>query len=164
MPKIDSDLGGDISEMLLGESNELSSMATDDDNDDGDDDDTVIADLSSLDRSSDSLNNYIHPFSSKFFLTTAKHLQDAKNKQEEKKRSIPPVGPFNLKSTLPTDPLNSNSMSNINRLSESTRLSPSLQNLVETNPFARAWLAMLLQKVMEEQPVPYIFKYGRRRK
>ncbi|CAF1323735.1 unnamed protein product [Adineta ricciae] len=47
---------------------------------------------------------------------------------------------------------------------EPIRLSSSLRKLVETNPLARAWLTMLLQKLMQEQPVPYIFKYGRRRK
>jgi hypothetical protein len=36
--------------------------------------------------------------------------------------------------------------------------------LVETNPFARIWLTMLLEKLMKEKPAPYIFKYGRRRK
>lgn len=47
---------------------------------------------------------------------------------------------------------------------EPIRLSASLKKLVETNPIARAWLTLLLQKLMQEQPVPYIFKYGRRRK
>ena len=56
------------------------------------------------------------------------------------------------------------STSNFNQIDEPIRLSPSLKTLIETNPFARAWLTMLLQKLMQEQHVPYIFKYGRRRK
>ena len=75
---------------------------------------------------------------------------------------------FNFNSPMATaalvDPSQTNSVVNFSQLSEAGRLSPSLKVLVETNPFARAWLTMLLQKVMEEQPVPYIFKYGRRRK
>lgn len=172
LPHFEYDLGGDIAEMLVGDSNEYSSLPTDDD----DDDDTALPNISSF----ESLNSYVHPLSRKLFVQTAKHLQDEDdNKQaeeeeeedekEQRKRSNPPIfnapaSQFNVKSAFPTDPLNSNSIVNLNRLSESTRLSPSLQALVETNPFARAWLTMLLQKVMEEQPVPYIFKYGRRRK
>ena len=53
---------------------------------------------------------------------------------------------------------------NGNQLGESPRLSASLRNLVESNPIARAWLKLLLEKLMQEQPAPYIFKYGRRRK
>lgn len=60
--------------------------------------------------------------------------------------------------------LKADSTSNFNQIDEPIRLSPSLKTLVETNPFARAWLTMLLQKLMQEQHVPYIFKYGRRRK
>ena len=47
-------------------------------------------------------------------------------------------------------------------------ISPSLQQSVESNPLMRAWLVILLQKLMEEPPKPephsYVFKYGRRRK
>lgn len=171
VPRFEYDLGGDITEMLVGESNEYSSMPTDDD----DDDDASLPNISSF----ESLNSYVHPLSRKLFVQTAKHLQgeddnnqaedEEEEAEEKRKRSNPPMfnvpaSQFNIKSAFPTDPLNSNSIVNLNRLSESTRLSPSLQTLVETNPFARAWLTMLLQKVMEEQPVPYIFKYGRRRK
>ena len=166
VPSVDYDLGGDIAEMLIGESNEYNAMPDDDDDDD--DDDTAIPPyLSTLDQSNTDL---IHSLSRKLFLSTAKHRsnQNHNDKQEHKRLSpstlSTPPGQFNLKSAFPTDQLNSNNIVNLSRLSESTRLSPSLQILVETNPFARAWLTMLLQKVMEEQPVPYIFKYGRRRK
>lgn len=47
---------------------------------------------------------------------------------------------------------------------DSVRLSPSLKQLVETNPIARIWLTMLLNKVLKDESTPYIFKYGRRRK
>ena len=63
-----------------------------------------------------------------------------------------------------TDAFKGDSTSNFNQIDEPIRLSPSLKTLIETNPFARAWLTMLLQKLMQEQHVPYIFKYGRRRK
>ncbi|CAF1108918.1 unnamed protein product [Didymodactylos carnosus] len=42
------------------------------------------------------------------------------------------------------------------------RLSPSLKQMIDTNPFARAWLGLLLKKIVQEQPVPYIFKYGKK--
>lgn len=170
MPRVEYDLGGDIAKMLIGESNEFSSMPIDDD----DENDTALPTISSFDHSIESFNNYVHPLTRKLFVTTAKHLQDEDDnnkaeKAEQTKRSNSPMfnspaSQFNVKSAFPIDPLNSNSIANFNSLSESTRLSPSLQKLVETNPFARAWLSILLQKVMEEQPVPYIFKYGRRRK
>jgi hypothetical protein len=104
-----------------------------------------------------------------------KHQQKKEEEQQQKRSTSPSISPshslptqFNLNSasvaTAFTDPSHANSVVKFSQLSESTRLSPSLKILVETNPFARAWLTMLLQKVMEEQPVPYIFKYGRRRK
>jgi hypothetical protein len=73
---------------------------------------------------------------------------------------------FNINSAVAAlaDSSNADSVVNLNQLKEPIRLSPSLKTLVETNPFARAWLTMLLQKLMQEQPTPYIFKYGRRRK
>lgn len=144
IPSVDYDLGGDLSEMLIGESNEFSPI----------DDDTSSL-TSSLDVSNEPWKISPHRLSRKFLLT----LQ----KQEQQKRSSPLPAQFNIHSTF-TDPSQSNNVVNLNQLSEAGRLSPSLKTLVETNPFARAWLTMLLQKVMEEQPVPYIFKYGRRRK
>ena len=104
-----------------------------------------------------------------------KEDQQQQHQQQQKRATPPSSGPssslpsqFNLHSAAVAaafaDPSHANNVVNLSRLSESTRLSPSLQALVETNPFARAWLTLLLQKVMEEQPVPYIFKYGRRRK
>lgn len=148
IPSVDYDLGGDLSEMLIGESNELSTT-----------DDDTSSHTSSLDVSNEPLKIFRPSSSRKFSL----------EERQERKRFTPAASssslsaPFNLHSTF-TDPSHSNNIVNLNQLSEAGRLSPSLKILVETNPFARAWLTMLLQKVMEEQPVPYIFKYGRRRK
>jgi len=174
VPSVDYDLGGDISEMLISESNELLT------NDDHDDDSLSSAFTSSLDAPNEPLNFYFHPVSSdsltrKLLLSSQKQNQKEaeevqQQQQQQKKRSTQtsPSLPtqFNLNSAAAAfaDPSQANSVVNFSQLSESTRLSPSLKALVETNPFARAWLTMLLQKVMEEQPVPYIFKYGRRRK
>jgi len=183
VPSVDYDLGGDISEMLIGESNELSTT------DDHDDDSSSLSSsfASSLDASNEPFHFYLHPspselFSRKLLLSLEKQHQQKEEEEEEEeqqrqqKRSTPPsisASPslptqFNLNSAVASaafaDPSHTNSVVNFSQLSESTRLSPSLKVLVETNPFARAWLTMLLQKVMEEQPVPYIFKYGRRRK
>jgi hypothetical protein len=172
---VDHDLGGDISEMLIGENNELPTA------DDHDDDLSSLSSTfaSSLDASNEPFNFYLHPspsksFSRKLLLSLQKQhhqKEEEEQQQRQQKRSTPPsisASPslptqFNLKSVF-VDPSHANSVVNFSQLSESTRLSPSLKTLVETNPFARAWLTMLLQKVMEEQPVPYIFKYGRRRK
>ena len=178
VPSVDYDLGGDISEMLIGESNEL--LKT------NDHDDQSSPIVSSLDESSEPFDIYLHRPPSKsssrklLFSLQKQHQQKEEEEEEEErqgqKRSMSPS--ISASSSLPTqfnlnsavaaaafsDPSNANSVVNFSQLSESTRLSPSLKVLVETNPFARAWLTMLLQKVMEEQPVPYIFKYGRRRK
>lgn len=185
---VDYDLGGDISKMSIGENNEYSTIENHDDDDDiGDvnDDDTLSSPsssffASSLDIPNESLNSYVHALSSKPLLRKLLlSLQQSKYNKQEKRSdsalisassssssSIP--AQFNFNPTIAAaafaDPSNADSVVNLSNLSESTRLSPSLKALVETNPFARAWLTMLLQKVMEEQPVPYIFKYGRRRK
>jgi hypothetical protein len=172
VPSVDYDLGGDISEMLIGESNELSTI-------DNHDHDLSSSFASSLDASNQPFHFYLHPipselFSRKLLLSLQKqHQEEEEQKQQQRqlKRSTPPSNialpslptQFNINSAF-ADPSHANSVVNLSQLSESTRLSPSLKILVETNPFARAWLTMLLQKVMEEQPVPYIFKYGRRRK
>ncbi|CAF0941614.1 unnamed protein product [Didymodactylos carnosus] len=66
----------------------------------------------------------------------------------------------NISNNLSQNPfasLTSNSNPNMGH-----RLSPSLKQMIETNPFARAWLALLLRKIVQEQPVPYIFKYGKK--
>jgi hypothetical protein len=178
VPSVDYDLGGDISEMLIGESNEFSTA------DDLEDDSSLSSSsfASSLDASNEPFDFYLHPspsesLSRKLLLSLQKQNQKKEEEQQQQqKRSNPssisasPSLPtqFNLNSAAAAaafgDPSHANSVVKFSQLSESTRLSPSLKTLVETNPFARAWLTMLLQKVMEEQPVPYIFKYGRRRK
>jgi hypothetical protein len=137
VPSVDNDSGGDISEMLIGESNE--------------DDDSA---LSSIDVSNEPSKYYTEPSSKLLF----------RKLLNQHKRSSTPE--FNLNSAVATfaDSSNANSVVNLKQLKEPIRLSPSLKTLVETNPFARAWLSMLLQKLMQEQHVPYIFKYGRRRK
>ncbi|CAF0788080.1 unnamed protein product [Adineta ricciae] len=175
IPHVDYDLGGDTSEMLSGESNEYSRMKN------------LNDDLSSSSSLSSSIHASDVPFdfylqqlpsklsSRKFFSSLQKHQQHQEEKQQKRASSpsisAPPSLPidFNLDPAAVAaaafaDPSDPSSVVNLSRLSESTRLSPSLKVLVETNPIARAWLTMLLQKVMEEQPTPYIFKYGRRRK
>jgi len=177
VPSVDYDLGGDISEMLMGESSELSKV-----DDDHDDDFSSSSFASSLDAPNEPYDFYLHSspsesLSRKLLLSLKKKYQQKEHEDEEQqKRSTPssinasPSLPtqFNLNSAVAAaafaDPSQADDVVNLSQLSESTRLSPSLKILVETNPFARAWLTVLLQKVMEEQPVPYIFKYGRRRK
>jgi hypothetical protein len=175
VPSVDYDLGGDISEMLIGENNELSTT--------NDHDDESSSFASSLDAFNEPFNFYLHPspsksLSSKLLLISLQnqHQPTEEQQQQQYRRSNLPSNSastslptqFNLNSAVAaaafTDPSNANSVVNFSQLNDATRLSPSLKTLVETNPFARAWLTMLLQKVMEEQPVPYIFKYGRRRK
>jgi len=175
VPSVDHDLGGDISEMLIGDSNELSTT-----NDHDDDSSLSSSFASSLDASNVPFDFYFHPspsksLSRKLLLLQKQHQEEDEQQQQRKRSTSPSISAsaslptqFNLNSAVAaaafSDPSNANNVVNFSQLSESTRLSPSLKNLVETNPFARAWLTMLLQKVMEEQPVPYIFKYGRRRK
>jgi hypothetical protein len=180
VPSVDYDLGGDISEMLTGENNELSTA------DDHDNDLSSSFASPSRDALNQPLDFYLHSspselLSRKLLLSLKEQHQHKKEEEEQqpqqqqKRSNSPSISPshslptqFNLNSasaaTAFTDPSHANSVAKFSQLSESTRLSPSLKILVETNPFARAWLTMLLQKVMEEQPVPYIFKYGRRRK
>jgi hypothetical protein len=168
VPSVDYDLGGDISEMLIDESNELLTTTTDDDT-------STFA--SSLDASNEPFKFYLQPSSSKslsrklLLSSLEKEEEEEEQQKQQQKRSTqsPSLSTqFNLKSavagTALADTPHANNVVNFSQLSEAGRLSPSLKILVETNPFARAWLTMLLQKVMEEQPVPYIFKYGRRRK
>jgi hypothetical protein len=85
--------------------------------------------------------------------------------QHQQKRSSP-TARFHLNPAVVAlaESTNQGQAGNYEQLEEPIRLSPSLKKLVETNPIARAWLTLLLQKLMQEQPVPYIFKYGRRRK
>jgi len=171
VPSVDYDLGGDISEMLIGENNELPTT----------DDDSSSSFTSSLDTPNESFNFYLHSspsesLSRKLSLKKQHRKKELEEQQRQQKRSTPPsisASPslptqFNPKSASASagfaDQSHANSVVNLNHLSESTRLSPSLKILVDTNPLARTWLTILLQKVMEEQPVPYIFKYGRRRK
>jgi len=174
VPSIDYDLGGDTSEMLSGESIELSTTR----HHDGDLSTPSYA--SSIDASNVPFDFYRHPMPSK--LLTSKLLSSLldkhhqQKKEEQQKRSSSPLNSaspslpaeFNFNSAVAAatfaDPSDPNNVINFGQSSDSARLSPSLTVLVETNPFARAWLSLLLQKVMEEQPVPYIFKYGRRRK
>jgi hypothetical protein len=166
VPSIDYDLGGDTSEMLSGESIELSTPSY----------------TSSIDASNVPFDFYRHPMPSKLltskFLSSLleKHHQQKDEEQQQQKRSTSPLNnaspslpaEFNFNSAVAAatfgDPSDPNSVINFGQSSDSARLSPSLTALVESNPVARVWLGLLLKKVMEEQPVPYIFKYGRRRK
>ena len=77
------------------------------------------------------------------------------------KRSLSTAtNPFPLISAM-ADPEQQKSLQ---ELVDSPPISQSLKESVEGNPLMRVWLGLLLQKLMEEQPQPYIFKYGRRRK
>ncbi len=144
---VDNDSGGDISEMLFGENNEEDNSL-----------------LSPTDLSNDPFEYYLQPSSSKFLSRNLLLLP----KQHQQKRSS--LSSFktqfnsNLPVLAPADSFAGNKVIDSNQLKEPIRLSPSLTSLVETNPFARIWLTMLLEKLMKEKPAPYIFKYGRRRK
>jgi len=165
LPSVDDDVGGDDSEMLIGESNESSAN--------GDDDDDSSS-SSSADAANEPYDLYFHTSSkslSRKLLSPQHHHQfDQRKRSSSPSVLTPSLSPTNFKynSAVATaalaDESKTNNAVNLSQLSESTRLSPSLKIMVETNPFARAWLALLLQKMMQEQPVPYIFKYGRRRK
>ncbi|CAF4238568.1 unnamed protein product [Rotaria socialis] len=167
--------------MLIGESNELSSTIND--HDDGS---SFLA--SSLDAIHEPSDFYRQPSSSKSSLSRKLLLllnQQHQQKQEEEdededakqnKRSSTSsnntssslLAQFNLNSALATgghvDPLHTNNDPNHSQSNDATRLSPGLKLLIEKNPLARIWISLLIQKLLEEQPVPYIFKYGRRRK
>jgi len=138
---VDHDSGGEISEMSTGQT-------TDDDDDDD------LSPFSSLDLSNERSEYYLQP-SSKLLFRKLLHQQ---------KRASTPKFNFHSAVAVLADSSKADSATNFNQLEEPIRLSPSLKTLIETNPFARAWLTMLLQKLMQEQHVPYIFKYGRRRK
>lgn len=180
IPSIAYDLGGDISQMLIDDSNELSTINEHDD-------DQPSSKTTSLHLSNEPFDFYFHyspseSSSRELLLENKNHdseeqkQQHEQQQQQQEKRSSSSLSnasallptPFNINSAMGmeayVDPSHADSVVNVSNLSESTRLAPSLVKLVQTNPFARAWLTLLLQKVMEEQSVPYIFKYGRRRK
>jgi len=141
---VDNDSGGDISEMLFGESNEEDHSL-----------------LSPTDLSNDPFEYYLQPSSSKFLSRNLLLLPT----QHQQKRSSLSSFKTQFNSNAPVlasaDSFNGNKVIDSN---EPIRLSPSLTALVEKNPLARIWLTMLLDKLMKEKPAPYIFKYGRRRK
>jgi hypothetical protein len=173
MPSVESDLDGDISEMLIGESNELSPTNNHDES-------SSSLLTSFLDESNEPFNDYLHPLPSqtlsrKLLLLSKQRRDDVEEQHQRKQFNGPSISAssslpaeFNINAAIAesgfADPSQSHKIDSLSRLSESTRLSPSLQALVEKNSFARTWLATLLQNMMQEQPVPYIFKYGRRRK
>jgi hypothetical protein len=191
LSSVDDDVGGDDSEMLIGESNESSLPRLSTTSDDDDDDDSSsssspsFSSSSSTDTSNEPFDFYLHLLPTKSLSREVlsprnRHHHHQQQQSDQRKRSSsssaiassPSAPNFNFNSAVAAaalaDASQTNSVVNLSQLSESTRLSPSLKILVETNPFARAWLTVLLQKVMQEQPVPYnvpyIFKYGRRRK
>jgi hypothetical protein len=135
---VDHDSGGDLSEMFI------------------EDDDSS---LSSLDISNEPSVYDIQPSSS-----SSSKLLFRKLLKQRKRSSTPQFNLHSAVAALADSSSKADNLADINQLEEPIRLSPSLKTLVETNPFARAWLTMLLQKLMQEQHVPYIFKYGRRRK
>jgi len=144
---VDNDSGGDISEMLFGESNEEDHSL-----------------LSPTDLSNDPFEYYLQPSSSKFL---SRNLLLLPTQHQQKRSSLSSLKTqFNSNSPVlvPADSFNENKVIDSNQLKEQIRLSPSLTDLVEKNPLARIWLTMLLEKLMKEKPAPYIFKYGRRRK
>jgi hypothetical protein len=142
---VDNDLGGDISSMLFGESNEEDHSF-----------------LSPTDLSNDPFEYYLQP--SKFL---SRNLLLLPTQHQQKRSSLSSFKTqFNSNSPVlaSADSFNGNKVIDANQLNEPIRLSPSLTALVEKNPLARMWLTMLLEKLMKEKPAPYIFKYGRRRK
>ena len=185
VPNTEYDLSGDISEMLTGESNELTTT--------NDHDADSLSYVSSVDASNQILDFYLDPSPSQplsrelSLLLLRKQngqkeeteLQQQQQRQEQEiqeKRS--PSSIISTSTSLPTqfdlhsavaagtyaDRSDANNVTSLSQLSESIRLSPSLKILVERHPLMRTWLLILLQKVMEERPPPSIFKYGRRRK
>lgn len=182
LPSVDDDVvGGDDSEMLIGESNESSlphssTISNDDDDSSSSSSSFATAVSSSSSSSSGEISN--EPFDiylqllptkslSREFLSPRNRNYQQKTQQHKRSSTSSSMPNFNLAAFA--DPSNANNVVNLSQLSESTRLSPSLKLMVETNPVARAWLILLLQKAMKEQHVPeqhvpYIFKYGRRRK
>ena len=168
MPSVDYDLGGDISAMLLGESNEISGMNSRTGSS------SVSPLISSLvDQSNEPFDVYPQSVTSESdfrkLLSALKDHRQYENEEENKQRkrfspssisgstSLP--GSFNFNPVV-ADSLNDKNSDRI----PASRLSPSLKQLIDGNPIARIWLTMLLQKMMADQNVPYIFKYGRRRK
>ncbi|CAF2561713.1 unnamed protein product [Rotaria sp. Silwood2] len=142
---VDNNLSGDNIEMLFGDSNENDDLP-----------------LSSVDVSNEPYEYDFEPSSSVKFLSRKLLLLQ---NQHQDKRALPSPSKLHFNfNTAANKFIDSSHTNNINQLNEPIRLSSSLKNLVETNPFARAWLTMLLQKLMQEQTMPYIFKYGRRRK
>ncbi|CAF1305714.1 unnamed protein product [Rotaria sordida] len=153
---VDLNSNGDNFEMLIGDSNEnddLSSSSIDISN--GPYEFDLEPSLSSSSSSSSSFK----------FLPIKSFLLKIQN-QEKRALSSPSKLNINYNAVVNklADASRANNIANLNQLNEPIRVSSSLKNLVETNPFARAWLTMLLQKLMQEQTMPYIFKYGRRRK
>ena len=183
LPSVDYDLGGDISAMLIGESNELST--------DGEHHDSPVPSLaSSEETANEPVYFYHHSAPSKSLsrkLSFSAHQRHSHKQQQQqqhgdetgarqRKRFTSSV--VNDAHSLPADINVDSDMTatevadesdgdrviDYSQLAGSPVIAPSLQAFVDKNPIARVWLTILLQKVMADQSVPYIFKYGRRRK
>jgi len=62
-----------------------------------------------------------------------------------------------------TNSIQTANSNNLDQPDQGPRISESLKQMIKENPFARAWLALLLQKIVKpEQQLPFIFKYGRK--
>ncbi|CAF0860918.1 unnamed protein product [Rotaria sp. Silwood1] len=155
VPSVDNDLSGDNLEMLIGDSNENDDLS-----------------LSSIDISNEPYEFDIEPSSSSSLSSSSLKFLFRKSlllpNQQHDKRALSSSSKinfnFNTAANKLADSFHTKNVANLNQLNEPIRLSSSLKHLVETNPLARAWLTMLIQKLMQEQTMPYIFKYGRRRK
>ena len=177
LPSVDYDLGGDISAMLIGESNELSSA-----------NEHHGSSAASVASSEDSASEPVYFYrqsapskssSRKLFFSAQRHpyeqYGDETGVRQRKRftssvihvaRSLPAHinVDADMTATEDADESYGDNIVDDSRLAGSPAIAPSLQAFVDNNPIARRWLNLLLKRVMEEQSVPYIFKYGRRRK
>ncbi|CAF1466673.1 unnamed protein product [Rotaria magnacalcarata] len=151
VPLVDHDSNGDDFEMFFGDSNENDGSS-----------------LSYIDRFNEPLESYPQSSSSSSSSSSLKFLPRKLLLLQKQKRSsqLSTKTHFNsyTASNNLADASHADNAAAASELNDSIRLSASLKNLIQTNPFARAWLTLLLQKIMQDQSMPYIFKYGRRRK
>ncbi|CAF3278242.1 unnamed protein product [Rotaria socialis] len=147
VPSVDYDSNRDDFEMFFGDSNE---------NDD--------SSLSYIDRFNEPLESYPQSSSSPSLEFLPRKLLLLQKQKRSSQLSPKTHFNFNRASNDLAGASHTDNAAVASELNDSIRLSASLKNLIQTNPFARAWLTLLLQKLTQEQPMPSIFKYGRRRK
>lgn len=177
LPIVDYDLGGDISAMSNGGSNELSTA--------GEHHDSPVSSFASSEETANEPVDFYHhsapseSLSRKLSFTAQRHPHEkhgdetgARQRKQSNSSTMKEAhslsGYFdddpNMAATENADDSNGDRITDYSQFAGSPAIAPSLRAFVEKNPLARAWLALLLRKVMTEQSQPYIFKYGRRRK